>query len=454
MSLDRSQRRWAFSALILATVIAVLDMSAINLALPTIADSLGLGIGDVLWLSKANLLACSIAILPCAAVGDVLGHRRVFYAGLLTFALTATGCALSSELWEMIVLRAIQGCASAAIMCSSLVLLREIFPAKLLGSALGFNALFVAVATTTGPAISGLILTFLSWRWLFALSPLLALSALWLGWVYLPEKRSIGSRFDGVGALLLIGTASVLLKWYLSPESTWLGVPGLLLASIFIWHQHRTHSPILPLSLFSNLRLDYALMASVIAFIGQSCAFIALPLAFQQELGFSPMAAAGLFVAWPLATALIGPCAGKWADRGSPRAVACAGISILALGLAALASLPANAQPIDIIWRTALCGIGFGLFQSPNNREILTNAIAQHSARTAALLSAARLIGQALGAVMVGIALSQGQTSRLTPIPQLLWYACALQLGSLLVGALMWFACSKQSRSTRSSISR
>lgn len=453
MSLNRTQRRWAFSALILATVIAVLDISAINLALPTIADDLGLGIGDVLWLSKANLLACSIAILPCAAIGDVVGHRRIFSAGLLTFALTATGCVLVSDLGFLIFLRALQGCASAAIMCSSLVLLREIFPANMLGAALGINALFVAVATTAGPAMSGLILNVLSWRWLFALGPLLALTALSLGLAHLPEKRSPESRFDWLGALLFISTAGVLLIGYLLPESLWSVVLALVPGGAFLRHQQQTHWPILPLSLFRSLRFDYALTASIIAFIGQSCAFIALPLALQQEMKFSPLAAAGLFIAWPLMTAVIGPWAGKWADNGTPRAVACAGIAIFALGLAALATLPANAQALDIMWRTAICGVGFGLFQSPNNREILTNAAAQHSARAAALLSAARLVGQALGAIMVGIALSQAETNRLTNVPGLLWYACALQIVSLILGALIWTAHRKESSATTSTSS-
>jgi DHA2 family multidrug resistance protein-like MFS transporter len=440
------QRRWAFSALILATVIAVLDISAINLALPTIAHDLGLGIGDVLWLSKANLLACSVAILPCAAMGDRIGHRRVFSAGLLTFALTATGCTFSSDLGLLIILRALQGCASAAIMCSSLVLLREIFPAKMLGTALGINALFVAVATTTGPVTSGLILTFLSWRWLFALGPFLALIALSLGLAHLPEKKFPDSRFDWLGTLLFISTASVLLSWYLRPDSPWLAVIALVVGGTFFRHQHQTRYPILPLGLFCNLRFNYALSVSVIAFIGQSCAFIALPLVFLQEMKFSPLAAAGLFIAWPFMTAIIGPWAGRRADNGSPRVVACSGIALFSLGLAALASLPTNAQIPDIMWRTAICGIGFGLFQSPNNREILTNASAQHSARAAALLSVSRLIGQALGAVMVGIVLSRAHTSQLTNVPGLLWYACALQMVSLMLGVLIWITHSSKRR--------
>lgn len=450
MNLTPARRHLAFCALILATVIAVLDISAINLALPTIAGSLGLTVGDALWLSKANLLSCAVTILPCAALGDVLGHRRIFSAGLLVFALAATGCALSSDLGLLISLRTVQGCASAAIMCSSLVLLREIFPPRMLGTALGLNALFVAVATTAGPAISGLILALLSWRWLFALGPPLALGALSLGLAYLPEKRSANSRFDLLGALLLIGTAMVLLGGYLNGQTPLAALLSLVLAITFFQHQRHTRWPLLPLKVFSNLRFDYALSASVIAFIGQSSAFIALPLMFQQLMGHSPLAAAGLFIPWPLMTALVGPFAGKCADQGNPRAVASVGMAIFALGLAALALLPDAASPVDIMWRIAICGVGFGFFQSPNNREILTNVLPAHAARAAALLSAARLTGQALGAMLVGMVFIQAHPPQPLygldrgPVAQLLWYAGGLQIAALLLNAVTWRAARKQ----------
>ena len=437
-----SHRSLAFCALILATVIAVLDISAVNLALPSIAADLGLDISHVLWLSKANLIACAIAILPCSALGDVLGHRRCLFAGLIIVAAASLGSALSSELWLLITLRTIQGAASAAIMCSTLVLLREIFPPDKLGTALGLNALFVAVTTTSGPAISGLILSFVSWRWLFVIGPLLAVVALLLGARFLPEKRLQDSRFDALGSLLILLIALPLLLFYLKLITPlWLLLLPLLIG-LFVKVQRSTSDPVLPLGLFANLRFNYAMLASVVAFIGQNSVFIALPIAFQQFMGHSPLMAALMFIPWPLATALAGPWAGRQADRRDPRLVAAAGLAVFAVGLATLANLPADADALDIMWRTAICGLGFGLFQSPNNREILTNADRAHTARAAALLSSARLLGQALGAILVGIIVAASITTaaqqQSESVAQLFWYACALQIVLLGLCVVIW----------------
>lgn len=442
MSLRIGQRRLAFSALILATIIAVLDISAVNLALPSIAADLGLGIDQALWLSKANLLVCAITILPCAALADVFGHRRMLSIGLLTFFVTSIGTALASDLGLLITLRALQGLASAIIMCSTLVLMREIFPAPMLGAALGLNALFVAVATTTGPVLSGVILSFLSWRWVFVTSPVLAIFAFTLCRFYLPEKRLQAAHFDLTGMVLLASCATILLIWHLYPTIAWIGVLGVFAGLLFVQQQRLTRCPLLPFILFHDLRFSCALTASVIAFIGQSSVFIAFPLVLQQNNGLTPVAAAAVLLPWPLMTAIIGPWAGKYSDQTNPRILASVGIAILASGLAALALLDQHPAPLQIAWRMAACGVGFGLFQSPNNREILTTVLPGHAARGAALLSTARLLGQALGAAFVAMPLNQmPKLSPLTPakfdVSNLLWGSAALQVGSLLLAALV-----------------
>lgn len=444
MSLAAPQRRVAYSALILATVIAVLDISAVNLALPSIASSLGVGINQALWLSKANLLTCAITILPCAALGDVIGHRRLLSFGLVTFATTSASTAMGNDLGLLIGLRAVQGVASAAIMCSTLVLIREIYPARMLGSALGINASFVAVATTAGPVICGLILTWFSWRWVFAITPFLALIALTIGRLRLPEKRSSSQRFDLIGTVILMISATLIVAWHACPIAGSVGVAACVTLLLFVLHQHHATCPILPLKVFRNVRFDYALASSVIAFIGQSSVFIALPLVLQRDMGHSPLMAAALFLPWPVATAIAGPWAGRASDRSSARTVASTGIALFLLGLTALAQLPLDAAPLDIAWRTALCGVGFGLFQSPNNREILTNISAENTAHGAALLCTARLIGQALGAACVPMAiapiLSDGGWAKGAGIGEMIWSIVWLQLSALLLGSLLWGA--------------
>ncbi|MNN61498.1 Major Facilitator Superfamily protein [compost metagenome] len=154
-------------------------------------------------------------------------------------------------------------------------------------------------------------------------------------------------------------------------------------------------------------------------------------------MGYGPLMTALLFLPWPLATAIIGPWAGRQSDKADPRIVASIGLLVLSAGLAALACLSNNAQPWDLMWRTALCGLGFGLFQSPNNREILTSADPAFMARAAALLSAARLLGQALGALLVGLYISDISSDlslgTRNGVASLFWLTCVLQLGMLVV---------------------
>lgn len=429
----------AFAALILATVIAVFDLSMINLALPLIAADLQVPVADALWLSKTNLLACAFCILPCAALGDALGHRRMLCLGLVVTLATTTGCAFASELDLLIALRSLQGAGSAAIMCSTLVLIRIVCPETSLGKAMGFNAMFVAVTTTASPVLSGLLLELLSWRWLFVIPVPLGLLALALARTMLPIAHVPHKRFDSLSTLLLMG--ALLLSLLASGEHAYagFGAPGaILMICLFIYRQTRSPSPLLPMSVLRNVRFNTALLASSVAFVGQSAVFVSIPLLLQRSMDYRPLGAAFVFLAWPLTTALIAPFAGHLADRHNPHRVTGVGLLLLTMGFAALACLPTSPAGWEVAWRMALCGAGFGMFQSPNNREIMSNVIPLHAARGAALLCLARICGQALGAIVVGAGLARLSTSvdphgdaiRLI-VSQMFWGLVALQLLSM-----------------------
>nr|WP_290447599.1 MFS transporter [Pseudomonas sp. 21LCFQ02] len=425
--------------MILATVIAVFDLSMINLALPLIAADLQVPVADALWLSKTNLLACAFCILPCAALGDVLGHRRMLGVGLGVTLATTLGCAFANELEQLIVLRTLQGVGSAAIMCSSLVLIRVVCPDTSLGKAMGLNAMFVAVTTTASPVLSGLLLELLSWRWLFVLPVPLGLVALALARAVLPVAQIPHKRFDSLGALLLMG--GLLMSLLASGEHAYagIGVAGaMIMIGLFVLRQTRCSSPLLPMSVLRNVRFNTALLSSSVAFIGQSAVFVSIPLLLQRSLDYGPLGAAFVFLAWPLTTALVAPFAGRLADSHDPRRVTQVGLLLLTVGFAALAWLPIAPSGWEVAWRMALCGFGFGLFQSPNNREIMGNVISVHAARGAALLCLARICGQALGAIVVGIGLGQvgasvdphGDAVRLV-VSKVFWGLVALQLLSI-----------------------
>lgn len=446
--------RIAFTALILATVIAVFDLSMINLALPVIAADLDVPLADALWLSKANLLTCALCILPCAALGNVVGHRHMLSAGLVIIVISMLGCASSPGLMQMVAWRTLQGVGSAAIMCSTLVLIGVISPKGTLGRAMGLNAFFVALTNIAGPALTGLLLQWLSWRWLFALTLPLALLALLLARAAVPNARVANSRFDWQGGLilgLLLVTLLSSASKAIANEATWLGA-GLLLA-LFLLRQKYCEWALLPLSIFRNIRLDSALLASCLAFVGQGAAFIIVPVLLQRVLGHDPLEAAWVFIAWPLTTAIVAPWAGRWADRANARHIAQAGLLILTIGLLSLAFVPQGATAWDVAWRMGVCGIGFGLFQSPNNQEILLNVVQAQASKAAALLCLARLAGQALGAVMVAMLLERGMSRGAAPAPvdhqvtsDILCVVAVLQILSLLVTGFTYRSAHRQAR--------
>ncbi|HCQ8109240.1 TPA: MFS transporter [Klebsiella quasipneumoniae] len=199
----------------------------------------------------------------------------------------------------------------------------------------------------------------------------------------------------------------------------------------FIWQIRRTGHPLLPPTMFKNERFTLAAFTSMIAFVSQGITFIALPFLFQSEYGYSPVVSALLFTPWPLGIVLIAPHAGRWADTISAPAISTLGLVIFVVGLILLATLPASPSMWDICLRSLVCGIGFGCFQSPNNREMLSNVIREHASYASGVLSIMRTFGQCLGAAAVAVLLAADERA----IHVALWSAAAASAVSVVVSA-------------------
>jgi DHA2 family multidrug resistance protein-like MFS transporter len=174
----------------------------------------------------------------------------------------------------------------------------------------------------------------------------------------------------------------------------------------FVWRQRRAPVPLLPLEIFKSSRFSLAALTSFTAFVSQGIAILALPFLFQNAFGYSVFASALLFTAWPVGIILAAPQAGRLADRHPPAVLSSIGLFLLTLGLALLALLAPDASAVDILWRECLCGVGFGFFQSPNNREMLANVSRERSGSASGVLAIARTFGQCLGAALVAVVLS------------------------------------------------
>lgn len=431
------ERRLAVLALILGTLMAVVDTTMINIALPSIAAGLEVPASRAVWVTNLFQISCAAFLLVFAALSELVSRRRIYVAGVGIFTLASVGCALSTSLETLLLFRALQGLGAAATLSIGPSLYRSIFPSRLLGSALGLSAMVVAGGYAAGPAIGGVLLSVVDWPWLFALHLPLGAVAVVLAWKALPREAGRRGGFDLAGALLSV---AMLCGFFLAMDGIGHGMPAgqvvawlaasLAAALLFLRRQRRARHPLMPLSIFAEPRFSLALVAQGTAFVGQGLAFVALSFLFQSEMGFTPLETAWLFTPWPLAIMLVGPRAGRLADRLNPSLLSSAGLALMLAGLVLLARLPAEAGVVEVLWRMLLCGVGFGLFQPPNNRELMSTVPRERSANASGIMSTSRTVGQSLGVALVGAFLATGM-----PVQATLWLgalATLLALGASL----------------------
>jgi DHA2 family multidrug resistance protein-like MFS transporter len=394
----------------LALIMAVLDGAIANVALPTIASDVQASPASSIWVVNAYQLVITISLLPCASLGEHYGYRRVYKVGLAVFTLGSLACALSDSLATLTMARVVQGFGAAGIMSVNGALIRYIYPRRQLGHGIGINALLVGVSSAVGPTVAAGILSVASWPWLFAVNIPFGVVALAIATRSLPVNPRTGQRFDVVSAvlnalafgLLIIGIDGLGQGEGRQLEAVELGVA--LLAGIWlVRRQLALASPLLPVDLLRIPVFRLSILTSVCSFGAQMLAYVALPFYFQGTLGRSEVATGLLMTPWPLATAVIAPMAGWLADRYPSGMLGGIGLVTMAAGLALIAGLPAEPSSLDIVWRMAICGFGFGLFQSPNNRTMLSSAPRERSGGASGMLATARLLGQTTGAAMVSL---------------------------------------------------
>lgn len=407
--LPTPRRYWAIAAIVLAITMAVLDGAIANVALPAIARDLNASPASAIWVVNAYQIAIVVSILPFSSLGDILGYRRVFQGGLLVFTLASVGCALSHSLEQLAVARVVQGLGGAALMSLTAALIRFTYPQRLLGRAVGINAFVVAVSSAIGPTVASAILAAKPWPWLFAVNLPLGLLSLGIALKALPYTEPSRQPFDTVSALLNAMTFGLLFVGVdLLTSGEWL-FGGLALGVslgagvILVRRQLSRPAPLLPLDLLRIPVFAWSVVASLCSFSAQMLALIALPFYFQNTLGLGQVETGLLMTPWPVAVAVMAPIAGRLADRFSVAILCGVGSVLLAVGLTLLALLPMHVALPVIVLCMALCGVGFGFFQSPNNRAMLGSAPRNRSGGAGGMQATARLLGQTWGASLVAL---------------------------------------------------
>ena len=405
--LPSPRRWWAAIAVWLAISMTVLDSAIANVALPTIAHDFGAAPSDSIWIVNAYQLAIVVALLPLASLGEILGYRKIYRAGLVLFIVASLTCATSHSLLMLTVARTIQGFGAAGVMSVNGALVRYIYPNARLGQGIGFNAMVVSASSAIGPTVASGILALGPWQWLFGVNIPIGLAALAIGWRALPENQLSERRFDWLSATLNAFTFGLVISGVdvlTRTRDRLLGavetVAGFAIGTMLVLRERGRHRPLVPVDLLGDRLFALSVVTSIASFAAQMLAFVALPFHFENHLHFDQVETGLLLTPWPAAVGVMAPLAGWLADRMSTAILCAIGLAVFCAGLAALASLGAAPGAFDICWRMAVCGIGFGLFQSPNNRMMLTSAPRERAGAAGGMLGTARLTGQTLGAVM------------------------------------------------------
>lgn len=411
--LPAPQIYWAWATLMIGLMLAVLDGTIANVALPTIASDFAAGPAASIWIVNGYQLAIVITILPFAALGEIYGYRRIYLIGVAVFTLASIACVFSRSLEMLTLSRIIQGFGAAGLMSVNTALLRFCVPQAKFGTAIGLNAFVVALSSTIGPSLAGVILQYLSWPWLFFINVPLGILTIAMGVKTLPFNALSPRKFDYLSAVL---TAIVLGLTIITIDNagSHMSVPLLLMqvviiiaAAIWLIRRSRQKSdPLLPLDLLAIPVFSLSLCTSIMSFLAQMMALLSLPFLLQVVYGYKPIEVGFLMMPWPIALAIIAPISGKLSDQYSPAILGFIGLVVLAIGLLLIGFLPTEPSIIDICWRLAICGIGFGLFQAPNNRLIITSAPKPRSGAASGMLGTARLLGQSLGAASVALFLA------------------------------------------------
>jgi DHA2 family multidrug resistance protein-like MFS transporter len=386
-------------------VLVVLDAAIANVALPSIARSLQVTPGMSVWIITAYQASLLMALLPCAALGESLGYRRVFTVGVALFVGASALCAVSPTLPWLVAARFLQGLGGAAVLALGVALLRFVVPTDQLGAAIGWNALAVALSSAAGPTIGAAILSVTGWPWLFAVNVPLGVFVV-LATHALPTVGGMARRLDLFSMALNAGAfASLVIGAELLPArpalaTVLLAVAAVVLAAL-VRRERPREAPLVPLDLLSTDSFLISVISSVCCFAGVAAGMVALPFYLQHGLRQSIWITGLYMTPWPLTAAVAAPFVGRLAKHVSTACLCVVGGACLSIGLLAAALWPMQGHPLPLVPITMLCGLGFGLFQVPNNQNMFLAAPPERSGAAGGMQGTARLAGQTSGAIIM-----------------------------------------------------
>jgi EmrB/QacA subfamily drug resistance transporter len=412
-----SDGRWtALAGLTLVTFLLLLDDTAVAVALPAIQRRLGLGLNGLEWVVNAYTLTIAAFTLLAGRLGDRDGRRRIFLTGLAIFTVASLAAGLAPTGSLVIAARAVQGIGAALVAPTSLAIIADTFPRNERGLAIGIWAAVSASALGLGPLFGAIINDSWGWRWIFLLNVPVGVGAWLVARAVLGESRvphaprhldAAGAAISGVGFLaLLLGLSQANGAGWVSTRVIILFAVAVLCFAVFGWHENRIDEPLLKLSRFKDRTFAGANIQILLATSVMCSLFFFLALYLQVVLGYSALASGVGLLPLTVTIVLVGPLAGRLADRIGPRLPVTVGMLLLAVALLGLSGLGVDSSLGSLMPWFGLAGLAIGLVTAPTTASAMGSASAGDHGTTAAVFSTFQTTGLTLGIAIMGAILA------------------------------------------------
>ena len=401
---------WTFAITSVALFMVTLDNLVVTTALPVIRHDLHASLSQLEWTVNAYTLTFAVLLLTGAALGDRLGRRRMFAAGLTIFTLASAWAALSTSATMLDVARAVQGIGGAIVMPLTLTILSAGVPKERRGLALGLWGGISGLAVAFGPLVGGAVVSGISWHWIFWLNVPIGLVLAPLALARLDESHGPGSKLDLPG-LALVSAGLFGIVWGLvrgnavgwsSPQIVGALAGGAIVSALFVAWELRTAEPMLPMRFFRNRTFALANVSSLFMFFGMFGSIFLLSQFFQTVQGYSPLQSGLRILPWTAMPIVVSPIAGALSDRIGGHRLMGLGLALQATGLAWIAAVSSTTAPYsDLVAPFTLSGIGMALFFAPVANVVLSSVRPQEEGQASGANNAIRELGGVFGVAVL-----------------------------------------------------
>jgi EmrB/QacA subfamily drug resistance transporter len=396
----------------------LLDLTIVNIAIPNMISRLHASLDDILWVINAYALVLAVLLITAGRLGDLLGQRTVFFAGIALFTVASAACGFAPSPGWLIGFRAVQGLGAALLMPQTLAILTMVFPAERRGAAFGVWGAVAGVATIAGPTLGGLLVTAFDWRYIFFINLPIGVVVLVLTPFLIPDLRTNRKHSFDIGGVLLASLALLSIcyalvegqKYNWGTITSFISIPllfavGVVLLVVFLWLQARRQDgePLVPFALFKDR--NYSLMNMVSAFIAIGMLGIFLPFSIylQSVLGFSALKAGLTMAPASLVAMFVAPVAGRMSDRIGGKYILMAGLLLFAGGMGSIALIAqANSAWYDFLLPQVVAGIGIGCTFAPMTTVALRNVNPMMAGAASGVFNTSRQVGTVIGTAGVG----------------------------------------------------